>query len=919
MTDEGRDVPAGAPDRSDEPERLRRAREERLDALYERLLPLSPAERAAVLQRECADDPALAARLLSLFGDAPPTDFLVPPASRESAERYFGGGLAGERLGDFTLLRELGRGSMGVVYLAEQGHPRRHVALKLLPVAQAQDPSRAERFRREATTLSKLDHPGIVPILAYGEERGLLWYAMRYVEGHDLHEELDRQRRLRSAQATPLPFLPAFDGADYLPRMLERFCELLDALQFAHDAFIVHRDVKPQNVLLGTDGRFYLADFGLARDERFGSLTATGAVQGTPYYMSPEQAAAVTQGIDHRTDVYSAAVVLYELLCLQRAFTGSTQQEILQKIGTREPRPLELVEHRIPRDLAVVCGKAMEKKPAKRYASAREFADDLRRFLRHEAIRARPPSFLERASRVAERHRSALLAAAAAALVLSLGAYVVQDLRFREVVAGDEQTIGRLLDEPDWTTRTNELVLARDRLATLRASGRSLPVRASELLDRFEARLASFKAERRAKAEALLVSGRSGRAFPRAASVLSPEEQVDPNVVRELRTGRNDEELDAAMRILESLATVFGDDAELRAAFDLRRAQARLTVELPTAVRDRAARWSEARAFLRRVDPIRETIGALEPLGVLPLLEVPVASGEYRIVVEIPDYGFGEFTRTIGVDSSDCTVRAWVRSTSEVRASLRRIDACTFRYRAEGLKMGMGCSEEHDHVELATYWVSEAAVSNGEVLQYLRETGTRIPHLWVQAGFVTGPEDFGLTPSELAEWYERPATGFHGLFARDVAEYLGGRLPTHPELERVKRGLAALYYPWGDEPDLQQSATVRLGIPPALRDLSIPKKFRAYFGGTRGVRDPAYRQGPEGFFHTYGNVSEWTESCVVELRTDLLVVDPNQHITMGPAWHSPTIHTLCNHNLWSVDERYSTFDTGLRVAKSDVP
>ncbi|MFO1010581.1 MAG: protein kinase [Planctomycetota bacterium] len=893
--------------------------EDRLDSLFARLKPLAPEEREAVLARECVDAPELADRVRALLASDTPSGFLEPPAAPGDAEQYFGGGLEGERLGDFTLVRELGRGSMGVVYLAEQERPRRTVALKLLPVAQAQDPSRAERFRREAATLTKLDHPGIVTMLTYGEERGLLWYAMRYVQGHDLHQEIDRQRRLRSAQATPLPLLPAFDGSEYLPRMLESFCDLLDALQFAHDAGVVHRDVKPQNILVDGSGRFFLADFGLARDERFGTLTMTGAVQGTPHYMSPEQAEAAVRAIDHRTDVYSAGVVLYELLCLQRAFTGSTQQEILLKIGTREPLPVAAVEHRVPRDLAVVCAKSMEKKPANRYASAREFADDLRRFLRHEAILARPPSPIERAGRFLERHRRPVLAAALGAALLAAGSWIVQDLRFREVLANDESTLQALVDASDWTQRMRELVLARERVAALRAGGHDLPSRTLELVGRFEARLADFKRERRSAAEALLARGLGGAESPRAESAVSAVERADPTVVRTLKTPRLESDIEAAQRIFDGLATVFDDDEELRAARDPRRGWARLSIDLPPAVRATAPRASEARVALRRIDPVRETLGPAEPLGTLPIVRAPVPRGTYRIVVELPGFGFGEFTRALGEDETDCEVRAWVRPTAEAHAGLVRFDAATFRYRTRGLIDSAGCSQVHSSVQLDAFWIGEATVSNADAVRYLRETGARVPTFWFQAGYRTGPEDFGLTAEELAQWYDRPATGFSGDAVRELAEYFGARLPTHPELERTRRGLDGWFWPIGDGDTPPDGPLYRAFVGPDPRGKKGLDLLRIVLQGTRGVRDPEYRMPPEGLFHTFGNVFEWTDSTVVRLRGDRLVVEPNTRIVLGPAWASTPGLSLCNHNLRSADDGFSTHDVGVRLAKSDVP
>ncbi|MBI5363247.1 MAG: protein kinase [Planctomycetes bacterium] len=894
--------------------------EERLDSLFARLQPLSAEEREALIEHECADAPVLAARLRALLAPGAPTDFLVPPAAGASAERFFGGGMEGRTLGDFELVREIGRGSMGVVYLAEQQNPRRTVALKILPAAHAQDPLRAARFRREAEAASHVDHPNAVPILAFGDAKGQLWFAMRYVDGHDLHEELDRHRRLRAGQPTPLPFLPTYDGHDYVPRALERFCELLDALQNAHDHQVVHRDVKPQNVLVDREGRFHLADFGLAKDERFGTLTETKAVQGTPHYMSPEQARVLEAKIDHRTDVYSAAVVLYELLSLQRAFPGSTQQEVFEKIGTREPTPLTRIARRVPRDLEVVCAKGMAKRPERRYASAREFADDLRRFLRHEAILARPPSALERAGRFVERHRKVVLTGSIAVALVSFVAWFVQDQQFRTVLAAEETRFSQVLAYEDWTDRVLELVATRQRLADLRASGRRFPAEFEQQAGRLERRFEQYKQDELARANALIDRGLAGETYARPPGLLQPEEVGTPFVPDVLRTGRDPVLLQQGLRILQDLAALFSDDPRVVAGFEVDRIHPRLTVELPRAVLESAPRSNEARAWIQRLDPVTETIDPPRALGLLPLHDVPLAPDLYRIVVEIPDYGWGEYQRHLGVGPTRVNVQAWVRRTSEIVASMRRIEGGRFTYKTPGLtKGGMGCSEVHSEVELAPYWIGEAAVSNAEVVRYLRETGARVPMLWYECGYRSSPEDLMPDAREREAWLDLPATGFDGNFARDFAEWSGARLPLHPELERAKRGADTRFFPWGDDRAAAGGVRFHLDGEAKSNDRGLAR-FRNYLRGVLPVRAPDYLQPPENLYHSFGNVMEWTDSPMPESRDGFLYTSPYERIVMGPAWWAVSSKvTLCNHNIRGIDDRYATWDVGIRLAKSVRP
>jgi len=201
----------------------------------------------------------------------------------------------------------------------------------------------------------------------------------------------------------------------------ELCAEVADAVEYGHGQGIVHRDIKPANILLDTAGHAHVVDFGLAKDENLESLSRSGELAGTVQYMSPEQTLAKRVPIDHRTDVFSLGIVLYELLALQRPFAGNSSNEILYQISFREPRSLHKVNPRVPRDLAVIAGKALAKSPDDRYASAGELAEDLRRFLRHESIHARPPTVFQRARMFGRAHRAIVSIVGLAALALAAG------------------------------------------------------------------------------------------------------------------------------------------------------------------------------------------------------------------------------------------------------------------------------------------------------------------------------------------------------------------------------------------------------------------------------------------------------------------------------------------------------------------
>ncbi|MCC6408032.1 MAG: SUMF1/EgtB/PvdO family nonheme iron enzyme [Planctomycetes bacterium] len=330
----------------------------------------------------------------------------------------------GERIGDYELIRELGHGSMGVVYLARQLSLDRRVAVKLLQPLSLFSVHQVERFRREAKSAARLNHPGIVQVHAVGEERGLRFFVMEYVPGRTLHEELESLRKRHADGAPPgsTDQLGTRDGRPYVEQAATIAALLADALEHAHQNGVIHRDVKPHNVLMTEDGSPMLADFGLAKDLVDQSLSRDGDIAGTPSYMSPEQALADRERIDKRTDVFSLGVVLYEMLSLSRPFAGKSSHEVMQRIVTFDPPPLETQNPRVPAELAVICRKAMEKRREDRYSSAAELAADLRRFLAGEPIHARPPTMAQSARRWVRRHRvlSTSLAVGVAALTLGI-------------------------------------------------------------------------------------------------------------------------------------------------------------------------------------------------------------------------------------------------------------------------------------------------------------------------------------------------------------------------------------------------------------------------------------------------------------------------------------------------------------------
>jgi serine/threonine protein kinase len=353
-------------------------------------------------------------------------------------------------LGDFQIIREIGRGGMGVVYEATQLSLGRRVALKVLPFAATFDAKHLQRFQNEAHAAAQLHHTNIVPVYFVGCERGVHFYAMQLIEGQTLAEVLRQIRGKESgvrsqesgirsqgsgvrgqsnggqdlagvvetsAVETLSPLTMALSTQrtghrrDYYHAAARLMVQAAEALEHAHQYGIVHRDVKPANLLVDAHGRLWVTDFGLAQFNSDVGLTKTGDVIGTLRYMSPEQASGQRVLLDHRTDVYSLGATLYEIATTKPIFPGQNPQELLRQILHDEPKSPRAIDASIPIELETIILKAISKNAADRYGTARELSADLQRFLADEPIQAKRPSMPERVRKWSRRHPSFVRAA----------------------------------------------------------------------------------------------------------------------------------------------------------------------------------------------------------------------------------------------------------------------------------------------------------------------------------------------------------------------------------------------------------------------------------------------------------------------------------------------------------------------------
>ena len=805
---------------------------QRLKRIHAAAMELAPEKREAFVRSQAAGDETVLTELLDMLAVEASRGFLEPRAPGPAPEPE----VLPRRLGDFELLERIGDGGMGVVYRARQLSLEREVAVKVL-APDAYHPRHLERFLRESHAGGKLGHPGIVPVHAVGVENGEHYFAMELIVGRSLHAELQALRA--EAEGTPRerPILPRHDALGYIPAVVRLFAGVAQALHHAHQHGVVHRDVKPHNILLDFEAHPYVADFGLAKVEELGSISHTGEVAGTIYYMSPEQALAKRVEIDHRTDIFSLGVVLYEALTLHRPFEGHTSHQILYEITFHEPKRLRKQDTRVPRDLEIIVDKALEKVPDQRYVSALELAQDLELLLQHQAPHAQPRTLASRVRRHTQRWKTWYLPSGVAALALVVGIPGTSSfLRQREVRAEARPILEWTADADLATQPIETLVRARDRVQSLLERGHGAPA-LEELLQRIHA-----EGERR---KALGLAARE-RGLASPAAPLTADYHVP-----------SDTEYFRGQRLLEEAELLLPDDRELAA----------LTEESSGFPRVTFAGGDElagAEVYVQSIDWLTQALDEPRLLGTLPFDEpVPVEPGFHRFTVVRAAEGAPdtcELTRML--DQRGTTVlRPYLRPTAAVTAGMVLVPAGEVGLEAAPGNAFLGRRQR----ALPAFWVDVREVTVAEYRRFLAETGHAPPASW-RSGFHE-------------EWNPLPViVDFAG--AQAYAEWAGKRLATHVEWDRAARGGDARPYPWGAAAgDLGRAV---LGRPSAFDSAGFPLPATEPPGSA--LEDVSVF----GLLDVLGNVSEWTESIFPIVTQDGTPrPDLGSRIAKGAYWDAP--------------------------------
>ncbi len=749
--------------------------------------------------------------------------------------------VGGEVVGGFRLVKFLGRGGMGEVWEAEQQGLRRRVALKFLLGARL-DERVLQYFLREARAGGRVRHPNVVATIASGSDGGVDWIAQELVPGsRSLRDAIEDFRRQGQAPAG------YFLGVARLVEGIAR------GMQAAHEAGVIHRDLKPQNIMVDERDQARIVDFGLARVADESMLSKSGEVVGTWHYMSPEQVSGSRGGLDHRSDIFSLGVVLYELLTLERPFTGDSEAAVARRVLQDEPADPRGLRSQCPRDLAVVCLKALEKRPEARYQSMEQLAEDLRRVQAHEPIRARPAGAVERTRKWLRRNPVLGVGLGAGVLFLAsvsaLAIVAVAQARRAELAAEDSRRKTADVLALSAQKEHDELVAEASALwpidESLAPRCEAWLARARRLVEGGDGDAAtdatprSSLAEHRAKLESL-----------RAAAALAPLgvadawwEQQLAKLVADLELLVDEARGGLATRGI-SAATGWGVARRLEAARGLRER----TVDGAEASR----RWSVALSAIGASERYRQARwpgGRLAPqVGLLPLEPDP-RSGLWEFLVE--SSGDEPARGADGQLARD--ERGQMRLTPATGLVLVLLPGGEAWHGAQATDpAGRNYDPQAEPVEgppkrylLSPYFVGKHEVAQA---QWLRLTGTNAAYYTKERV----PEYIAGTEHPLEQVSQRDATA--------ALAWLGLELPTHVQWAHAARGGTSTPWWTGAEREslrgninIADAAVLRAGA-----GWTTAKDWPDLDDGFVLAAPPgSFPANPFGLHEVLGNVSEW--------------------------------------------------------------
>lgn len=822
-------------------------------------------ERELLLTRLCAGDEDIRVQVERMLATLEESGFFL----EAPGEATLPGGLEGRRLDDFLIEEEIGRGGMGVVYRARQLGLDREVAVKVLGTGLLTTRTDLERFHREARATAKLRHPALVTIHSDGSAGGLHYFAMEYVEGRDLAAEMRRGSDEDS-------LLPPREDPEHVPKVCRLIAEVAEALEVAHEAGIIHRDIKPHNLLLSQDGQLKVVDFGLAVEEAGAILTRTGDVGGTPYYMSPEQARAARHEVDRRTDVYSLGVVLYELLSGKRPIEGKDSREVISRIATEEPYSVRKWNPLISKDLDAICRMAMAKEREERYATSAEFATDLRRLLALQPVKAREDNLRLSIRRWTRLHRSTLRWVAAALLLTLGGLQALSWSRTQDARAQAGDLFDEVLGWENWgAERDGEIIRARLLAEELAAGGAGASPgndgRAERFLERLDREVSHLVDTALSRLSQSFLPGRSRQRWSRV----------------------DEAALAAGLRMIDRASLLFPGHESLSNVekTDYFRFRVNLTAideEEPDAA---------FHGGYREVSPLGD-LGPYNDLGSAPWDPIVLPTGLYRFIVQHEDGRLRELNRRVGHLTAGIDVSCRFRADQDTQRMIL-VSGGVMSLPTDELR---GCCNEGRTLTIEPFYADEAEVSMAEYRTFCEVTGKALPYTWQHL-----PE---------GDWDDYPAVGVAGLDAIAYAEWVGKRLLTHAEWEFLACPTGDHFPDWPDEGEDYRGA---VHGPPGFADLvvSIRDGFTTY---CLPVRDPSALDA-NGFYHLLGNATEWTESPGFSEDQDQEYFGSlDSRVLMGCGWSAKAKdYTLRTHFISTPDWSTVFVTGGFRCALSLTP